>query len=168
MPVAGGPVPDVESAGGSAHAQGGGVLGGTALSAQGRENGEGVETGGEAGEVDLVADGNAGQNAVTGRGLGGMGVDVDDHQAGRATGDTDAEFGMVAPPLLDTLLVEGGRVETVAPAASAQAGTVTRSVGVLAAVAAVPGRGLTPGSKRVHRPASAGAPLRCEQARASD
>jgi hypothetical protein len=85
--------------------------------AKGGEDGEGVEAVGEARQVDLVSDGNPGRIAC--RGFGAVGVDVDDHQASRAAGDADTELRVLPPPLLDAVLVEGGRVEAVAPAASA-------------------------------------------------
>jgi hypothetical protein len=99
-----------------------------------------VEARGQPGEVDLVTDGDAGQDAVAGGGLGLVGVDVDDDEPGWAAGDADAELGVVLPPMLDAALVERCCVEAVAPPAGGQTGAVTWGVGVLTAVAAVPGR----------------------------
>jgi hypothetical protein len=117
--VAGGAVPDVKAPGRRSYTQGPGVVGGALLPAKGSEYGEGVEAVREPCEVDMVADGDAGENPVTGWRFGIMGVDVDDDQAGWAAGDADPEVRMSSPPLLNAVLVEGGRVEAVAPAACA-------------------------------------------------
>src|SRR5690242_11394197 len=49
---------------GGADAQGGGVVGGALPAAEGGEDGASVEAVGEAGQVDVVAEGNAGQDPV--------------------------------------------------------------------------------------------------------
>jgi hypothetical protein len=79
----------VEAAGGSADSERGVVFCGAALAAEGSEDCEGVKSVSEASEVDVVADRNAGEDPVPCGGLGGVGVDVDDNQAGGAAGNAD-------------------------------------------------------------------------------
>jgi hypothetical protein len=120
---------------------------------------QGVEAGGEACEVDSVADGNARQDPVSRRELGLVSINVDDNQACWAAGDSNAEPGIVPPPPLDVFLVQGGGVEAVTPTARTQAGAVSRSVGTVAALYAVRGWCLAARGEWVHGPAPAGTPL---------
>lgn len=119
----GGLVPDVQASGRGTHAKGAGVCGSAGLLPQGSEDGQAVETAGQAGEVDVIADRNAGQDPVARGRLAGVVVDIDDDQAGWAAGDSDAERRMAPPPRLDTSGVERGCMETKAPAAGWQART---------------------------------------------
>lgn len=113
-----------------------------------------MEAVGQAGEIDVVADRDNGQDPVPGGRLGEVGVDVDDNQAGRAAGDADAELRVGAPPPGDMALVEGGGVESVAPASCGQARALGGRVRSRAALGAVGGRGLAaggPGGARASR-----------------
>lgn len=150
----------MQPAGRGTHAQGRGVVGGVRPAAQSSQDGEGVEAVGQTGQVDVVADRDARQDPVPAGRRGGVGVDVDDHQARRAAGHTDTEVGVGTPPPGDPLLVEGRSVKAVAPPPRGQTGALCRRVRVLTALAAVRGRCLTARSEGVDWPATACAPSR--------
>lgn len=67
-----------------------------------------MEAVGKSGEVDLGADGDAGQDPIPYGGFGSVSVDVDHDQASGAAGDPDAELRVLPPPVLNPVLVEGG------------------------------------------------------------
>jgi hypothetical protein len=60
------------------------------MTAQRREEGEGVEAGRQALEVDGSVNGDAGKQAVTVRDRSGVRIDVDHNQVGSPAGDADA------------------------------------------------------------------------------
>jgi hypothetical protein len=117
-----------------------------------------VEACGQSCEVDVFADGDAGEESVATGWLGVVRIDVDDDQAGGAAGDADAEVGVTSPPLVDPAMVDGGGVEAVAPATLGNTGALSGAVPVSAAGCAVRGRCLAACGKRKNGPASAGAP----------
>lgn len=112
----------------------------------------------QARQVDVLADGDAGQDPVARRQFAAVGVDVDDDQAGRPAGDDDSRGPGTSPPSLDAAAVEGRGVEAVAPAACGQAGAAAVGVARGGAVAAVRGRGLAAGGEGEHGPAACDAP----------
>lgn len=138
------PVPHVHAPRGRSDAQRAVVVRGADHATQRGQDPESVEARGEAGQVDVFGDGDAGQDPVPARGLSCVSIDVDDDQASWAAGYAYTEFWVSAPPLLNAALVEGGSVKTVTPAAVRQAGTARVSVPRQTAVFAVRRGGFAP------------------------
>jgi len=124
------------------YAQGGFVVCWAGLAAQRSQDRERVEAVGQSGEVDVITDRDARQDAVPCRGLSWVRINVDNDQAGRSARDADPELRVGTPPLLDAVLIEGGGVETVTPQTCRETEAVSGCMGLRTAVAAVGGRGL--------------------------
>ncbi len=153
-----GPVPDVHATRGSPNTQGRAVIGGRRLTAESCQHGQGMKASPHASQIDRLADRDPRKEPVTGRQVTRMCINVDDDEVCRATGNADTQGQAAGPPILDTGVVEGRRMETVTPTPGLQTGAVNVGVARYSTVPAVGSGRLTARSKRVDRPTIAGTP----------